>query len=217
MARKSLSYADIGDMELRTRVLEELEFEPSVNATHIGVSVEKGVVSLTGHVGSYAEKMEAERAVRRIKGVAAIAEEIEVAFPSDKKTADDEIAKRAINILEWYGILPQEQVRVTVQKGWLTLDGQVKWQFQKRAAEDAVRRLSSLVGVFNNITVMPSVEPADVQKKIEDALRRRSETEAQAIRITVRDHCKVSLEGVVDNWDEREAAENAAWSIAGVQ
>jgi osmotically-inducible protein OsmY len=217
MTPKDIMERRVNDTELRKRILEELEFEPSVNAAHIGVSVEDGVASLTGHVGSYAEKLEVERAVRRVKGVIAIAEEIEVRFASDKKTADDEIAKRAINILEWYGILPQEQLRVTVQNGWLTLDGQVNWQFQKRAAEDAVRRLSGLIGVINNVTVIPSVEPSDVQKKIEDALRRRAEAEAQAIRVTIRDRYNVSLEGFVDSWDEREAAENAAWSVGGVQ
>jgi osmotically-inducible protein OsmY len=168
-------------------------------------------------VGSYAEKFEAERAVRRIKGVAAIAEQIEVRYPSDKKAADDEIARRAVNILEWYGVLPHEAVRVTVQKGWLTLDGQVNWHYQKKAAEDAVRKLSGLVGVANNIAIVSGVEPLDVQKKIEEALRRRTEAEAQAIRVKVRDGHKVSLEGVVDNWDERDAAESAAWSVAGVR
>jgi osmotically-inducible protein OsmY len=205
------------DAELRKRVLEELLFEPSINATHIGVAVEDGVVILSGHVASYAEKFEVERAVRRIKGVAAIAEQIDVRYPSDKKTADDEIARRAVHILEWYGVLPTEAVRVTVQKGWLTLNGQVNWQYQKRAAEDAVRKLSGVIGIANNIAIAAHVEPSDVQKKIEDALRRRTEAEAKAIRVKVREQSKVCLEGLVDSWDEREAAEDAAWSVAGVQ
>lgn len=217
MNSKTPIQRQIDDGELRKRVLEELEFEPSINASHIGVAVEQGVVSLTGHVASYVEKFEVERAVRRIKGVTAIAEQIEVRYPNDKKTADDEIAKRAVHILEWYGVLPSEAIRVTVQRGWLTLAGQVNWQYEKRAAEDAVRKLSGLVGVTNNITIAPSVEPSDIQKKIEDALRRRAEVEAKAIRVKVHDQSKVRLEGLVDSWDERQEAENAAWSVAGVQ
>jgi osmotically-inducible protein OsmY len=205
------------DAKLQKRVLDELEFEPSINAAHIGVAVEDGVVELSGHVASYAEKFDVERAVRRVKGVTAIAEEIEVRYPGDKRTADDEIARRAVHILEWYGVLPQEAIRVTVQKGRLTLDGQVNWHYQKKAAEDAVRKLSGLVGITNNIAIAPQVETSDVQKKIEDALRRRAEAEAKAIRVKVHDRSKVCLEGLVDSWEEREAAENAAWSVAGVQ
>jgi osmotically-inducible protein OsmY len=205
------------DKQMRQRVLDELEFEPSIDATHIGVTAEDGVVTLSGHVGSYSEKFDIERAVRRIKGVTAIAEEIEVRYPGDKKISDDEIAKRAVNILEWYAIVPQEAVHVTVQRGRVTLSGQVNWQYQKKAAEDAVRKLSGTIGISNNITIAPKVEPSDVQKKIEDALRRRAEVEAKTIRINVRDRNKISLEGMVDSWDEREAAENAAWSVAGVQ
>jgi osmotically-inducible protein OsmY len=207
----------IDDAELRKRIVEELDFDPSINATHVGVAVEDGVVTLSGHVASYAEKIEVERAVRRIKGVTAIAEEIEVRFAGDKKRADDEIASRAVSILEWYGLLPDEPIHVTVQKGWVTLDGQVDWQFQKKAAEEAVHKLSGVVGIVNNIAIAVHVEPSDVQKKIEDALRRRTEAEARAIRVKVHDRQRVCLEGIVDSWDEREAAENAAWSVPGVQ
>jgi osmotically-inducible protein OsmY len=217
MAGKSSMKQSTEDAQLRKRVLDELEFEPSINAAHIGVAVEDGIVSLSGRVASYAEKFEVERAVRRIKGVTAIAERIDVRYSSDKKTADDEIARRAVHILEWYGVLPEETVRVTVQKGWLTLDGQVNWHYQKKAAEDAVHKLSGVVGITNNIAIAHSVQPSDIQKKIEDALRRRAEVEAKAIRVKVRDRTKVCLEGFVDSWDERQAAESAAWSVAGVQ
>ena len=217
MAGKGSMKRSEDDANLQKRVLEELEFEPSINAAHIGIAVEDGIVSLSGHVASYAEKLEVERTVRRIKGVTGIAEQIDVRYPSNKKTADDEIARRAVHILEWYGVLPKETVRVTVQQGWLTLDGQVNWHYQKKAAEDAVRKLSGLVGITNNIAIDYRVEPLDVQKKIEDALRRRAEAEAKAIHVKVRDRSKVCLEGFVDSWEEREAAENAAWSVAGVQ
>lgn len=217
MTSKSSMKRSAEDAKLQKRVLDELEFDPSINAAHIGVAVEDGVVSLSGDVGSYAEKFEVERAVRRVKSVTAVAEEIEVRYPGDKRTADDEIARRAVHILEWYGVLPKEAIRVTVQKGWLTLDGQVNWQYQKKAAEDAVHKLSGLVGITNNIAIAPSVAPLDVQKKIGDALLRRAEVEARAIRVKVRDRTKVCLEGLVDSWDERQAAESAAWSVAGVQ
>ena len=205
------------DKQLRQTVLDELEFDPSIDTSHISVAAEDGVVTLNGHVGSYYEKFDIERAVRRIKGVTAIAEEIGVRYPSDKKISDDEIAKRAVNILKWYAVIPHEAVQVTVQRGLVTLSGQVNWQYQKKAAEDAVRKLSGTIGIVNNIIIAPKVEPSDVQKKIEDALRRRAEVKAKTIRINVRDRNKISLEGVVDSWDEREAAENAAWSVAGVQ
>jgi osmotically-inducible protein OsmY len=203
--------------QVRQNVLDELEFEPSINATNIGVAVEKGVVTLTGHVLSYAEKLAAERATRRVKGVHAIAQEIEVRYASDKKTADDEIAKRVLAVLKWDAMIPQDAVKVTVQKGWVTLAGEVNWQYQKNAAEDAVWKLLGVTGVTNSISIKPTASVSDIKKKIEGALARHAHIEAQAIRVNVRDGNKVSLEGKVDSWDEREAVEKAAWSVAGVQ
>jgi len=203
--------------QLRQNVIDELEFEPSINAANIGVAAENGVVTLTGHVSSYAEKLAAERTAREVKGVRAIAQEIEVRYPFDKKTADDEIAKRAVDILKWDAMTPPGSLKVTVQKGWVTLIGDVDWQYQRKAAEDAVRKLSGVTGVFNNISLRPAVHAGDVKKQIEDALARRAKVEAGAIRVSVRDGNKVSLEGVVESWDEKEAVESAAWSVAGVQ
>jgi len=203
--------------QLRQTVIDELEFEPRVDAATIGVAVENGVVTLSGHVPSYAAKLSAERAARRVKGVHAIAQEIEVRYASDKNTADDEIAKRAISIIKWDAMTPANAIQVTVQKGWVTLSGEVEWQYQRKAAEDAVRRLSGVNGVFNSITLKPTVNVPDIKKKIEDALSRHAKVEAQAIRVTVRDGNKVSLEGKVESWDERQAVEDAAWSAAGVQ
>jgi osmotically-inducible protein OsmY len=203
--------------QLRQHVIDELEFEPSVDAATIGVAVENGVVTLSGHVPSYAAKLAVERATRRVKGVRAIAQEIEVRYASDKKTADDEIAKRAISIIKWDAMAPSDAIQVTVQRGWVTLSGEVEWQYQRRAAEDAVRRLSGVTGVFNNLSLKPTVNVPDIKKKIEDALSRHAKVEAQAIRVIVHDGNKVSLEGKVESWDEREAVEDAAWSVAGVQ
>lgn len=202
---------------VRQDVLDQLEFEPSIDAANIGVAVDDGVVILSGHVWSYAQKLAAERAARQVKGVRAIAQEIEVRYPSDKKTADDEIARRALNVLKWHAMIPQDAVKVTVQKGWVTLTGEVNWQYQRKAAEDAIWKLSGVTGVTDSISLKPTASVSDIKKKIEDALTRHAQIEAQAVRVHVRDGNKVSLEGMVDSWDEREAIENAAWSVAGVQ
>jgi len=204
--------------QLRHNIIAELEFEPSLDSANIGVAVENGgVVTLSGHVSSFAAKLAAERAARKVKGVHAIAQEIEVRYPFDKKTADDEIAKRAVNILKWDAVVPSDSVKITVQKGWVTLSGEVEWQYQRKAAEDVVRRLSGITGVFNNISLKSAVYVSDVKERIESALSRHAKVEAQAIRVTVHDGNRVSLEGKVESWDERDAVEDAAWSVAGVQ
>jgi len=202
---------------LRQDVLDELEFEPSINATNIGVAVEGGVATLSGYVESYAEKAAALAAARRVKGVRGIADEIAVRFPADKKTADDEIAKRAVDLLGWDTMVPSDSIQVLVRDGWVTLSGKTDWYYQKRAAEEDIRRLSGVLGVINNIDILPHARAEDVKKKIENALKRHAEVEARAIRVTVRDNDRVLLEGNVDNWDERFAVENAAWSVPGVR
>jgi len=205
-------------LQLRQNVLDELAFEPSVNAAHIGVAVDGGVVTLSGHAGSYAEKMSAIAAARRVRGVQAIADEIEVRCASDKKTADDQIAKRAVDILGWDTMVPNGSIEVTVHDGWVTLSGNVNWFYQRNSAQDDVRKLSGVRGVVNNIVITPPHASADdIKRKIEDALKRHAEVEVKAIRVSVRDNDRVVLEGKVDNWSERYAAENAAWSTAGVR
>jgi len=206
----------MNDKTLRKNVMDELEFEPAVDATHIGVAVENGVVSLSGHVGSYAEKLAAEKAVRRVKGVDALAGRIEVRFPDDKKTSDDEIARRALAILHWSAVLPDNAVTVQVQDGWIHLGGQVEWQYQRAAAEAEVRRLSGVKGVVNGITLKPRIQTTDIKRRIEDALKRHAELEADRIQVTVRGAGGVLLDGTVHDWRERQAAENAAWSAPGV-
>jgi osmotically-inducible protein OsmY len=207
----------MGDLQLRQDVLDELEYEPSVDAARIGAAVDGGIVTLTGHVGSYQEKLAALAAVQRLKGVRAIADEIEVRYPSDKKASDDEIAKRATDILDWDTLVPAGAVRATVRGGWVTLAGNVDWYYQKKSAEEDVRKLSGVHGVINNIAITPRVAAGDVKRKIEDALRRHADIEAKAIRVTVRGNNEVVLEGSVDNWDERYAVQNAAWSAPGVK
>jgi osmotically-inducible protein OsmY len=206
----------MSDTLLRQNIIDELDFEPSVNAAHIGVAVNNDVVTLTGHVASYAEKLAVETAVKRVKGVRAIAEEIEVRYPSDKKTSDDEIAKRALNILLWNAVVPRDRIQVKVQKGWVTLTGEVEWQYQRTAAENEIRRLSGVAGVINEITIKVQVQPADVKRKIEDALKRHAEIEAQRVRVSVLGGGRVTLDGSVHDWQERDAVKWAAWSAPGV-
>ena len=171
------------DQDLRQRIIDELEFQPSINAANIGVAVENGIVTLSGHVASFAEKYDAEQAVRRVKGVRGIAEEIEVRYPNEKKTADDQIAARALNIIAWDTTIPDDAVRVKVQQGWITLTGRVHWHYQRAAAEDAVRKLSGVTGVTNFIEVRSPVKADDVKKRIESALKRHAEIEAGSIQV----------------------------------
>ncbi len=205
----------MSDRKIREDVLSELEFEPSVNATNIGVAVENGVVTLSGHVGTYFERLAAETAVRRVKGVRAIAEEIEVRYHLSNKISDDEIARRAADMLDWDVAIPKNRIQILVRDGQVTLSGQVNWQFQRSAAETSVRMLAGISGVTNNITVLPATRPADVKRRIEEALKRHAEVEAQAIRVAV-DGGRVTLEGTVHDWHEREAAQQAAWAAPGV-
>jgi len=204
------------DKYLRQMILEELDFEPSVDAANIAVTVENGIVTLAGHVVSYAEKMAAERAVQRVRGVRGIAEEIEVRYPADKKTADDQIAERALSIIAWDTQIPNGAVMVKIQKGWVTLTGTVDWNYQKTAAEAAIRKLSGVVGVSNQISVRPRLQTTDVKQKIIDALKRNADVEADSIKVSV-DGDKVRLEGKIKAWYERNLIEHAAWSAPGVR
>jgi osmotically-inducible protein OsmY len=203
------------DHQLHQDVLDELDYEPSVNADHIGVGVHAGVVTLSGFVSSYAEKLAAERAVRRVRGVKAIAEETEVRLPSDKKVADSQIAERAVDVLKWRVGLPAEQIAVKVEKGIVTLTGEVNWRYQANDAGAAVHALSGVSLVINQIQVKSPVQIFEIKGKIQQALRRNAELDAS--RITVQtDGGKVVLGGKVHAWFERDIAEKAAWSAPGV-
>lgn len=206
----------MSDLDLRQDVLDELEFEPRIDAAHIGVTSDRGVVTLTGFVSNYAQKLAAAEAARRVKGVKAIANDIEVRYPSEKKTSDDQIARRAVDVLAWDVLVPDQSIQVTVSNGWVTLAGTVHWYYEKKAAEEDVRKLSGVRGVFNQIEIKPRVKAEDVKRKIDEALKRHAEVEARGIRVTVHNDT-VLLEGKVDNWDERFAVENAAWSAPGVR
>jgi osmotically-inducible protein OsmY len=207
----------MSDSSLRQDIIDELDFEPSIDAADIGVAVEDGVATLTGHVPTYAQKITVEDVVRRVKGVKGIAQQIEVRPFGTNRTADDEIAKRALSTISWNTAIPDDAVQVKVQEGWVTLTGKVEWQYQKTAAADAVRDLAGVVGVTNRIEIASRASAFDVKKRIEDALKRNAEIEAQAIRVNVLDGGKITLDGKVHAWSERRAVERAAWSAPGVK
>lgn len=205
----------MSDTILRQDIIDELDFEPSIDAANIGVAVENGIVTLSGHVGSYMQKLKAEELVRHVKGVHGIAQEIEVRYSGDKQTADDEIARRALDTIKWDTTVPADKVQVSVQNGWVSLSGQVEWYYQKAAAESAVRRLYGVKGVSNELTIQPRVQVADLKNRIENAFKRNAEIDASSIKISVSGN-KVTLDGRVKSWTERYAAEHAAWAAPGV-
>ncbi len=205
----------MSDSSIRQDVLDELEFEPSIDANDIGVMVENGIVTLTGHVPTYSQKLAAERAVARIKGVRGIAQEIEVRHNLGQGTSDEEIAARVLETLKWSTVVPEGKITVKVERGWVTLSGKLDWFYQRAGAENAVRDLRGVTGITNNIVLKPRVSPLDVKKNLEDALRRSAELEADGIRVKVAGN-KVTLEGRVKTWRDRRLAERAAWAASGV-
>ena len=204
------------DSDVQSRVQDELNWEPGISdASKIGVTVNDGVVTLTGIVSSHFEKWAAERAAKRVFGVKALAVELEVKpFGSFKRT-DTDIAKAVESALGWDVTVPNDRVKVMVENGWVTLEGNVDWQYQRSNAEDDVINLAGVTGVSNKITVKPTVAPADVKTKIEAALKRNAILDAQHIKVQA-DGSKVTLSGNVSSWTEREEAEDAAWAAPGV-
>lgn len=204
------------DLQLQRDVLEELKFEPSIRETEIGVAAKDGVITLTGLVDSYAEKFLAERTVERVTGVKAVADEIKVNLPGPHQRTDTELAHAVVNALRWDIQVPDDRIKATVEDGWIDLDGEVEWQYQKWAAEGAVRNLTGVKGVTNLIRVKPKkVSTYEVSQKIRDSLRRHAERDADKITIEAKDGAVV-LRGTVSSFAERQDAERAAWQAPGV-
>ena len=204
------------DLDIKSDIEDELLWDPRVTETEIGVIVDDGVVTLTGTVDSLPTKWAAEEAALRVKGVKAVANDVEVRIPDASERSDEDIARAAAAALEWNVTIP-EGVQATVDNGWVTLSGQVEWQYQKSAAKNAVEKLTGVKGVFNNITVKTKAQAStsDVKKKIESTLARHASLDAKAITVKTHDGT-VTLEGTVHSWAERNAVEDAAWSAPGV-
>jgi len=204
------------DKQLQQDVINELAWEPSVNSTQIGVEVKDGIVTLAGHVGSYLEKWEAQSAAQRVSGVKALAVEMDVSLPGSSARNDVDIARAASNVLQWSTYWPEDQVKVLVENGWITLSGELDWEYQREAAERSVRGLMGVIGISNQIVLKSSASWKPVKSDIEAALRRRIHADARNIMVDV-NGADVTLSGTVHSWAERDAARNAAWSTAGVR
>lgn len=203
------------DSQLQHDVMAELEWEPAVDHADIGVAVTDGVVTLSGYVKSFTEKLAAEKAARRVAGVKAIAEEIKVRLASDNKTADHEIAKRIVDVIAWTVAIPADKVKVKVEHGWVTLTGTVDWHFISREVARAAGQVSGVTGVSNSIKVGPLPTSADVEARIMAAFKRQAGLDAGGVSVTT-DGSTVQLRGKVKAWGERRIAELAAWSAPGV-
>ena len=203
------------DSQIKLDVQDELDWEPSIDETKIGVAVDSGVVTLSGEVSSYAKKMAAEKAAKGVEGVKAVAEDIVVKYPSSSNISDTEIAKAALNALKWHSSVPNDTVMVKVENGWIYLSGELKWSYQKDSAKNAVKDLSGVRGVSNSISIKQDVKPFEVKEKIQKAFERSAEIDAKGITVTTDGHT-VTLSGKVHSIKEKEDAEKAAFRAPSV-
>ena len=203
------------DKQLKDDVEAELEWEPSIDAAHVGVAAKDGVVTLTGHLNTFAEKAAIERVAARVAGVRAVAVELDVKVAAEHVRSDTEIAEAARNAVAWNVVVPRDKVQVKVEKGWVTLSGELDWEYQREGALSSVRALKGVRGVTSSLTLKQRVLSSDIGARIGTALARHAYREAGGIHVSV-SGSTVTLRGKVDSWAERAAAEGAAWSAPGV-
>ena len=203
------------DLQIKNDVMEELKWEPVLNASQIGVSVKDGVVTLSGTVDSYSKKITAERSAKKIDGVKAIAEDIEVVLPGTSKRNDTDIADAVVNALKWHSAVREHKINVKVESGIVTLEGEVDWEFQKNSAKMMVENLLGVTGIINNIKIKQKSSVSEIKKKIISAFHRSATIDASGVEIEIIGS-KAILKGNVRSWAEKEDAENAVWSASGI-
>jgi len=203
------------DSEIQKDVMAEIRWEPLLNVSEIGVSVKNSIVTLSGTVDTYTKKLKAEEAAKRVVGVKAVVENVDVKVSSLGQKTDADIAEAVVNALRWHTSVPDEKIKVKVEKGWVNLDGSVEWEFQRNSAKNAITNLSGVIGITNNIKIMPTLKVTDIKNKIASAFQRSATIDSEKINI-IADGSRITLTGKVRSYTEKKDAENAAWLAPGV-